>query len=312
MKLKFPEKVSFFGMPENKEWALVGNFGDKTYLRNYMMSRLSEWLGASYTPRMHYVELFLNRKYVGLYLLSETVKVGKNRVDIPKGDNSFLLEKESKNKYDSPFVITNRETIFHVSYPKNPSDETLSLVRDHLNAFEEQLFQNRFAGENIEDWIDLDALTLFYWVQEFSKNEDGNFLRSIFLTWEVGGPLRFGPLWDFDLAFGNASRDKVKPAENWYIRTNSWCSSLYYHDIVKEKFKDYWLQNRTVFASLIDSVSLYRSMIEPAVKNELKRWPIIRNTENWALKDPYDSYDEAVSTMVKWMETRYKWIDENL
>lgn len=312
IKLKFPSKVSLFGMPENTEWALVGNFGDKTFLRNYMMYRLSEWLGAAYTPKMHFVELYLNRKYVGLYLVSETVKVGKNRVNIPKDNFSFLLEKESKNKYDSPFVITDKDNIFHVNSPKNPSDETLALVLSRLNAFENQLFQNHFVGENIEDWIDLDALTLYYWVQEFSKNEDANFSRSIFFSWQVGGPFRFGPLWDFDLAFGNASRDKVKPAENWYIRTNPWCSSLYSYSVVQQKFKGYWLENRAVFASLIDSIPLYRRMIEPAVKNELKRWPIMRNTENWALKDPYDSYDEAIETMVVWMKTRFKWIDENL
>lgn len=312
MKLKFPNKVSMFGMPENKEWALVGNFGDKTYLRNYMMYRLSEWLGAAYTPKMCFVELYLNRKYMGLYLLSETVKAGKNRVNIPKDETSFLLEKESSNKYDDPFVKTNSGYIFHINSPKDPSPEAMDLVVEHLNDFEDQLFRNHFVGENIEDWVDLDALALYYWVQEYSKNEDGNFLRSIFFTWQVGGPVRFGPLWDFDLAFGNASRESVKPYDEWYIRTNKWCSSLYGMSEVKEKFKSYWLENRATFAALIDSVPLYRSMIEPAVKNELKRWPIMSNTENWALKEPYGSYDEAVEAMVNWMKARHKWIDENL
>jgi hypothetical protein len=53
-------------------------------------------------------------------------------------------------------------------------------------------------------------------------------------------------------------------------------------------------------------------MIEKAIKNEYRRWPIIRNTENWALKDPYDSYDEAVETMTEWMKKRYQWIDEQI
>lgn len=312
MKLKFPQKISLFGMPENKEWALVGNFGDKTYLRNYMMSRLSTWLGAAYTPRMLFVELYLNRKYVGLYLLSETVKVGKNRVNIPKNDTCFLLEKENVNKFDPPYVTTDSGNIFHINSPKDPSEKTQALVLKHLNEFEDQMFRNSFIGENIEDWIDLDAYALFYWVQEYSKNEDGNFLRSIFFTWEKGGPIRFGPLWDFDLAFGNASRDAVKPPERWYNRTNPWFSSLYRQSLIQKKLKSYWRENRDVFAALIDSVPLYRSMIEPAVQNELKRWPIMSNTENWALKDPYDSYDEAVKTMIEWMKKRLRWIDENL
>lgn len=40
MKLEFSDKVSLFGMPQNKDWALIANYGDKTHLRNFMMTRL--------------------------------------------------------------------------------------------------------------------------------------------------------------------------------------------------------------------------------------------------------------------------------
>ena len=55
LKLEFTDKVSLFGMPANRDWALIGNYGDKTHLRNFMMTRLSEWLGSRYTPRCRYV-----------------------------------------------------------------------------------------------------------------------------------------------------------------------------------------------------------------------------------------------------------------
>jgi hypothetical protein len=74
----------------------------------------------------------------------------------------------------------------------------------------------------------------------------------------------------------------------------------------------FWKDHRETFASLIDSVPIFRSTIEQAIENEYRRWPVMQNTENWALKDPYDSYDEAVETMVKWMQKRFNWIDENL
>jgi hypothetical protein len=38
----------------------------------------------------------------------------------------------------------------------------------------------------------------------------------------------------------------------------------------------------------------------------------MKNTENWALKDPYDSYDEAVETVIEWMKQRYQWIDKDI
>lgn len=313
MKLEFTDKVSLFGMPKNRDWALVANFGDKTHLRNYMMSRLSEWLGAKYTPRMQFVEVYLNRNYMGLYLLTETVKVGKNRVNIDENDTTFLIEKEDSKKFDPPYVLTDNLYYYHIKSPKNPSAETEDLLLDHLNAFENYMMeQYRHKSTEILDWLDIDDYLLFYWVQEYSKNEDGNYARSVFMTWKKGEPIHFGPLWDFDLAFGNASREQNQSPEDWYIRNYRLNYYIMRNSIVKEAAIDYWNYHRETFRALIDSIPVYRAIIEKAVDNEYRRWPVIGNTENWALKDPYDSYDEAVEVMTDWMKKRFKWIDENI
>lgn len=313
LKLEFEDKVSLMGMPKNRDWALVANYGDKTHLRNYMMTRLSEWLGATYTPKMQFVELYLNRNYMGLYLLSETVKVSKSRVNIEENDTTFLVEKEDSKKYDPPYVKTDSDYYYHIKSPKNPSEETQKLLLDHLNAFEKFLAHRYLhRKEEIKDWIDLDDYLLYYWVQEYSKNEDGNYARSVYFTWKRGETIHFGPLWDFDLAFGNASRSENKNPEDWYIRKYRLNYYIMNNSLVDSAAADYWTKHRNQFKDLIDSVPLYRSIIEKAVENEYRRWPIIGNTENWALKDPYDSYDEAVETMVEWMQNRFEWIDSRI
>ena len=91
-KLKFTEKQSLFGMPKDKEWALIANYADKTHLKNFITYKLANWLGDEYSPRTQFVELYLNRSYLGLYLLTETPKVSKNRINIPQTDDSFLIE----------------------------------------------------------------------------------------------------------------------------------------------------------------------------------------------------------------------------
>ena len=313
MKLEFADKVSLLGMPKNRDWALVANFGDKTHLRNYMMSRLSEWLGAKYTPRMQFVEVYLNRNYMGLYLLSETIKVGKNRVNIDENDTTFLIEKEDSKKFDPPYVLTDNLLYYHIKSPKNPSAESEDLLLDHLNAFESYMMeQYRHRSIEILDWLDVDDYLLFYWVQEYSKNEDGNYARSVFMTWKKGEPIHFGPLWDFDLAFGNASRDQNKNPEDWYIRSYRLNYYILRNSIVESAATEYWKNHRETFRALIDSVPVYRAIIEKAIENEYRRWPVIGNTENWALKEPYDSYDEAVETMIDWMKKRFQWIDEEI
>ena len=309
LKLEFRDKVEMFGMPKNRDWALVANFGDKTHLRNYMMYRLSEWLGADYTPKMHFVELYLNRKYMGLYLFTETVKVGKNRVNIAKSDSSFLFEKEDSKKLDSPYVTSEQGYTFHVKSPRDMTEESGKMLTDHLKEFENYLVNGGILWRDSPDsWIDMDDFLLYYWVQEFAKNEDGGFARSTFMTWEKGGLIHFGPLWDFDLGFGNASRKENRSAEDWYIRNYRWYRYIFKKAHVGTAAKDYWNENRTVFRDLIDSVPVYRRMISKAIHNEYRRWPVMGNTENWALKEPYESYDAAVDSMIQWMKKRYDWI----
>lgn len=313
LKLEFKDKVKLFGMPKNRDWALIANYGDKTHLRNYMMTRLSEWLGAKYTPRMQFVELYLNRKYMGLYLLSESIKVAKNRVNIEENDTTFLVEKEDSKKFDPPYVQSDNGYYYHIKSPKNPSPETEKLLLDHIKAFENFAMRPyRYNSNEIVEWINLDDYLLFYWVHEYSKNEDGNFARSVHFTWKKGEPIHFGPLWDFDLAFGNASREQNKAPEEWYIRRYRLNYYILQNSLVDSAAVVFWKEHRETFKALIDSVPLYRSIIDKAIENEYRRWPVMKNTENWALKDPYDSYDEAVETMIEWMKQRYQWIDKEI
>lgn len=313
LKLEFIEKQSLFGMPKNRDWALIANYGDKTHIRNHMIFRLSEWLGASYTPKDQFVEFYLNRKYMGLYLLAETVKVGKNRVNIPKNENSFLFEKEDEQKLDPPFVTTKQDHSFHIKSPKNISQESMDLLQEHLNHVESYLQRASFSNrDNVETWIDLDSYLLQYWLQEFSKNEDGSFSRSIFMTWEKNKPIYFGPIWDLDLGFGNQSYQENRSEDGWYIRKGHWHLYIFRDKNIQERAASYWKEHREQFRALIDSIPLYVGEIRGAIDNEYKRWPILENTENWALKKPYDSYEEAVGDMKDWMLKRYQWIENNI
>ena len=169
-----------------------------------------------------------------------------------------------------------------------------------------------YTPGTLEKWVDMDDFLPYYWVQEFSKNEDGNFGRSIYMTWQKGGKIHFGPLWDFDISFGNESYKRNRGCEGWYIRQIRWFRDFFKDSLALDEVVRYWEENRETFRALADSVPLYRSIISDALKNEYRRWPIMSNTENWALKDPYEDYDEAVQTMLDWMEMRFDWIENNL
>ena len=313
LKLEFSNKTSLLGMPKDRDWALRSNYGDKTLLRDFMMYRLASRLGISYVPRMRYVELYLNREYKGLYLLTETIKFSKNRVPLSKSDTSFLFEKEDSKKVDNPYFETRDGNLIHIQEPKKLSEASLQMAKEHLDAFESYLHRQHFWGlDSLSDWLDIPSFLEYYWVQEFAKNEDGKFTRSVFFYWEKGGTIHFGPLWDFDLGFGNESRENFAMPENWFIRNYRWNRYLLTDRKMNDLAVEYWKAHRETFHELIDSIPLYKSQIEKAAKNDLKRWPILDNTFLWALRHSYGSYDEAVDSMTVWMEKRFRWIEENL
>lgn len=250
---------------------------------------------------------------MGLYLFVESIKISKNRVNLPKDERSFLFEKEDSKKIDSPSIQTERGFAFHVKYPKDISDNSLNLLKNHLNDFENYLSRGYFHGrDNIDTWLDMNDYLIQYWLQEYSKNEDGRFARSIYMFWREGDVIHFGPIWDMDLSFGNESQPQNQIPEGWFIKKYPWNKTILADRENWAQAAEFWNENRSAFKDLIDSIPIYKKEIEAAIKNEYKRWPIISNTENWALKAPYDSYEDAVKDMSNWMTKRFKWIEENL
>ena len=312
-KIEFSKKQEMFDMPKDKDWALIANSADKTLLKNFITYKLAGWLGDEYTPRSTFVELYLNRQYQGVYQLVETVKVSKDRVDIPKADFSYLIELGSTNHPNEIHVITKRGTNFHVKSPKNPTDSALKILRQQLVNWEHFLYYEATpADTTYKDRFDIDDYVRYYWIQELSKNFDGAFRRSIFITWERGKQLKLGPVWDFDVAYGNWEVDSLRTPTGWYIKLSDWNKQLQQITNVQERINSYWTSNEPFFRTLPDSIHKYAKELSPAVKNEFKRWPVLENTENWTYKEAYKSYNEAVDSLNSWILQRIEWINTNL
>lgn len=313
MKIEFKDKQSLFGMPKDRDWALIANSADKTLLKNFITYKLAGWLGDDYTPRTRFVEVYLNREYLGVFLLTETVKVGKNRVNISKTDSTFLLELGSTPKDGEVHVISRFGTNFTFRQPKQPSDSSKQLIRNQLIDWEYYLHDQRFTASNpVDRWLDVEDYLRYYWIQELSKNLDGAFRRSIFITWGKGEKFRLGPVWDFDIAYGNWTADSLRHPRDWYIRPSGWNKSLLTDSAFWERAKDYWKENLSLIQSINDSLDVFAEELSDAVKNEFKRWPVLENTENWTYKESYGSHKEAVDSLKSWINQRINWINDHL
>ena len=82
-KIKLGKSSPVLGMPKSKHWALMAAADDHLgFLRNTVGFMLGQYIGLKWTPHQVPVELVLNDDYQGIYFLTETIRIQKNRVNI--------------------------------------------------------------------------------------------------------------------------------------------------------------------------------------------------------------------------------------
>lgn len=316
-KIEFAKKQALLGMPKDKDWALIANYADKTLMRNFIAYRLSAALGAYYAPRCEFAELYLNGEYLGVYLLTETIKIGKNRVNIPENGDSYIVEFDSKYKQNEQVVfsdvITNNGIgkAFRVHYPKNAERIALKTIQNHIETFESFLKSIK-TGVNVDldEWIDVNEFVKHYWVQEFAKNPDANFYTSVYFVWTKDDKIKIGPVWDFDLAFGNHPNDELDFFYEWRIRRDYWYKALFRSNMFSERINLFWKKKYNMFTSFLDSVDTYQMKLNKSALNNFKRWNILPKTKSyWEIK-AFDSYEDAIGDLKTWIGERIQWIDE--
>ena len=85
-KLKLDSKSDLLGMGKNKHWVLLSNPFDASLSRNKLIYDLAEDMGLD-AMSSQWVDVVLNGKVVGNYLLCEHIRIGKGRVNITSWDD---------------------------------------------------------------------------------------------------------------------------------------------------------------------------------------------------------------------------------
>ena len=180
-----------------------------------------------YASRTHYFELVLNDDYRGVYVMLEKVKRDDNRVDISKlepdelsGDDvtgGYIIkidkwDGENLGGWYSSLIENDndrKEGFYQYHYPKPDeiAPEQQVYIINYIDDFEQVMnsenYMNTTSGyPSIIHW---DSFVDFLIMQEITKNVDGYRLSS-YLYKDIDsndGRLVAGPIWDFNLGFGN-------------------------------------------------------------------------------------------------------------
>ncbi len=318
-------------------------------IRNVLTYDLGNSMG-NYSPRTQMCEVILNGDYQGVYVFMERIKQNPGRVAIDELNYEDTLGNELTGGYilkvdkttsggivawTSPYTCAAPgwgPIEFQMHDPEIDTMHSLQLqyIQDYVTDWEDAL-----AGPNFADpvlgyapYIDELSFIDFFIINELSKNIDG-YRISTFLYKEKqseGGELVAGPLWDFNLAWGNADYCEGGLTSGWEIYFNSvcggggglqnpfWWDRLLQDPNFAHAVNCRWLELRADILSTsrlmnyIDSMALY---LEDAQQRNYTKWPIL-GVYLWPNNFVGNTYAEEIQYLKDWTTQRLDWMDANM
>lgn len=293
--LKLSQNQSLCGLPDAKKWVLLANYFDSTMLRNALAFRMSEQANLEWTPHSRFVELFYNGIYQGIYQLCEKVEVGAHRVDIAQ--DGWLIEIDTRvTDKDSYFRTVHMENPYRIEYPdKNLSEQRIEQLHAFFQQAEDALFGEHFT-DSIEGWrkyLDEDSWIDWFLINEMAKNNDAVFYSSCYMHSAPDGRIVMGPVWDFDLGYGNTTNNGCDSPIGWHVRNSAWYTRLFEDPVfaqnVRMRFQSFYY-NRSDYYSFIRRQAC---SLQPHVERNV-------------------SYEESIEKLLLWLEKRLDWLNNNL
>ncbi len=282
-------------------------------IRNATAFYMGSISNLEYTPHFHFVDVILNGRYHGTYQLGDKLKISKNRVNV--GDDGFLLEIDyrAENEEDSRYL-----KVGHIGRSvsiKEPDveydDENFNYIKDFMSEADAALFSYTFTDpENgWQKYLDMDSFVDWYLINEITKNNDAFFYTSCYMNLKRGGKLKMGPLWDYDIAFGNVSFNGCDTPDGFWIKNVTWYTRLFQDPAfvarVKERF-DYFYNHQDDILNFIDEQVQYLSR---SVEENDIRWDIIKSSV-YPRFNVIGDYQDEIDFMKDWMKERFDWLKE--
>lgn len=311
-RLSFSEDVAMMGLRAHHDYLLIGMHADKSLMRDTLAHQLAKLMDLEIVQDTRYVDFYVNGNYHGLYTLIE------DRTYIKTGDNSlsFALELDHRidwNQTGEPHIRVEGAP-YGIKRSLNLDDETLTGIQIYLDGVMQDL-KNGILHTDIDvvNWVK------YMIIQELFKNVDAWGL-SVFMYRDQEGALKFGPVWDFDFALGNADyvNDQYYEPEGFFLafdRRMAW----FYHAMQIETFKKVFKSEMILYYQEI--LPHYLTLIEvlgvsliPYSNKNFKRWDVF-NTYLWPnpmFMVEFDNHMDHVRWNKNFIYERSIWYQQSL
>ena len=312
-RIKLSDKQSLLGMTKSKHFALLAHADDsKGFMRNAIGFELARLIGMTWTPMAKPVEVVLNGDYIGLYFLTETIRVDKDRVNIVEQEDEetdshkitggWLVEIDNYN--EDPHV-TIKEGGKHTMWVTYKTPEVLSsaqeqFLQNEMKRIDELVYGDKNSNK-LWEILDIDALARFYIVQELTDNYE-SFHGSCYLYREMGDgeKWKFGPVWDFGSSF---NRDKTQYLFEGDVWHNHWIPEICKFPAFKNYVKTIWDEFCTNnFIHIYSFIDQQKNLIASAAAADVERWPQYGNAD---LNNRVRKVTERLHKNAEWLNRQW-------
>lgn len=313
-RIKLETKTPLMGCKKSKHFALLAHADDSFgFMRNAVGFQLSRMIGMPWTPADKPLEVVLNGDYIGLYFLTETIRVDKDRVNIVEQPDlnedpatvsgGWLLEIDN---YTNDPHITVPEYDKHVTVFTYKTPEILSPLQNdwlttHMTAINNAIFSNDKDDCTWAEYVDLDILARYYIVQEIVDDYE-SFHGSCYLNRQLGDSekWKFGPVWDFGSAFNHSKSQFIyQGREHHQTWIGEMCKFPEFMKVVRDVWSEFLAGSYT---DIYDYIDAYASQIAGAARRDAERWPYYGNADELARASVVKNY---LRKSVSWLSEEW-------
>ena len=158
------ETADLLGMGEGKNWALLTNTSDLSYLKNWTAFELARRCGLENTPDSRFLSLYVNGEYLGLYQLTEKIEIARNRIELAEG---CLIEQELPTRAqegEKNVFVTNQGQTLNIHQKKGSAFNSKEQIQSMLQEMEVAIYEQ--DEELLREKLDIPSWVRVYLVEE--------------------------------------------------------------------------------------------------------------------------------------------------
>jgi hypothetical protein len=308
---------------KSKKWALLGNYGDKTLIRNILSFEISRIFNNTFTSECVFVDLMINGLYKGTYNLCDKIEVSETRVNIKKlskNDGSskisggYLIEVDGFAYLGNSYFNSRKGIPITIKYPDvdDISSDQKNYIKEKFSQLELEIYNNNITN------IDITSFVKFVLIEELIGNAEAYW--SCFLYKERNDDSFYvGPIWDNEMIFDNDNRVYPINCKKDFIFNNGlsagtmdkFINQILKNNLIINKIIEIWEEitktklNMNYLSNFIDSQI---NLINESKTLNFIRWNISNIKVSFNPKI-YSSYEEEIDYIKGFIYNRINWLN---